>query len=285
MRMALYASIRWGGLGMPAGHGSIEQRRSSAFSASIKHPQPTLIPMNHQGVSEIFFEESYTVSANQTAKSPFALLPHGNGYAERLIECLITGCLVAVVESICIREMQQHVDAAAEEVVGSSIRMPIEGQSRQARRCGCADGSNAWESGARRFAFKPTMRTRSSARPRSRWWLSSGHRWSLASPQRFWDSKALDPRHARPASGGARTRRNLRCSDAVRAAMNEAGEQSARRLRFTNSVPIRSFFHATNAHALAAPMRRDVPSFSLRGRHGWDCFGGRAGNAVAAQLG
>lgn len=44
--------------------------------------------MNYQGVSEIFFEESYTVPADQTAKALFARLPHGNGYAERLIECL-----------------------------------------------------------------------------------------------------------------------------------------------------------------------------------------------------
>ncbi|MDP2770959.1 MAG: hotdog domain-containing protein [Giesbergeria sp.] len=76
--------------------------------------------MNHQGVSEIFFEESYTVPADQTAKSLFARLPHGSGYAERLIECLATGYLVAVIESICIREMQQHVDTA-EVVVGRTI--------------------------------------------------------------------------------------------------------------------------------------------------------------------
>jgi fluoroacetyl-CoA thioesterase len=83
--------------------------------------------MNHQGVSEIFFEESYTVPTDQTAKSLFARLPHGSGYAERLIECLATGYLVAVIESICIREMQQHVDAAAEVVVGRSIRIDHRG--------------------------------------------------------------------------------------------------------------------------------------------------------------
>lgn len=82
--------------------------------------------MNHQGVSEIFFEESYTVPADQTAKSLFARLPHGSGYAERLIECLATGYLVAVIESICIREMQQHVDAV-EVVVGRTIRIEHRG--------------------------------------------------------------------------------------------------------------------------------------------------------------
>lgn len=83
--------------------------------------------MNHQGVSEIFFEESYTVPADQTAKLLFSRLPHGSGYAERLVECLATGYLVAVVESICIREMQRHVDAAAEVVVGRSIRIDHRG--------------------------------------------------------------------------------------------------------------------------------------------------------------
>jgi fluoroacetyl-CoA thioesterase len=82
--------------------------------------------MNHQCVSEIFFEESYTVPADQTAKSLFARLPHGSSYAERLVECLATGYLVAVIESICIREMQQHVDAA-EVVVGRTIRIDHRG--------------------------------------------------------------------------------------------------------------------------------------------------------------
>lgn len=83
--------------------------------------------MNHQAVSEIFFEESYTVPPDQTAKALFARLPHGNGYAEQLIECLATGYLVAVVESICIREMQLHVDATTEVVVGRTIRIDHRG--------------------------------------------------------------------------------------------------------------------------------------------------------------
>lgn len=109
--------------------------RDTRASSSTDHPEyradqacdnPPGQPMNHQGVSEIFFEESYTVPADQTAKSLFARLPHGSGYAERLIECLATGYLVAVVESICIREMQQHVDAA-EVVVGRTIRIDHRG--------------------------------------------------------------------------------------------------------------------------------------------------------------
>ncbi|NPC57802.1 thioesterase [Caenimonas sp. S4] len=79
--------------------------------------------MNHQGVSEIFFEESYTVPADQTARSLFARLPHGSAYAQKMIECLATGYLVAVLESICIREMHHHIDPLIEMVVGRAIRI------------------------------------------------------------------------------------------------------------------------------------------------------------------
>ena len=89
-------------------------------SPSITFPQ---ISMNHQGISEIFFEETYSVPPEQTARALFARLPHGSDYAEKLIECLATGYLVAVVESICIREMQRHVDAASEVVVGRTVQI------------------------------------------------------------------------------------------------------------------------------------------------------------------
>lgn len=83
--------------------------------------------MNHQGVSEISFEETYCVPPEQTARALFSRLPHGSDYAERLIECLATGYLVAVIESICIREMQQHVDASNEVVVGRTIQLEHKG--------------------------------------------------------------------------------------------------------------------------------------------------------------
>ena len=92
----------------------------------LRQPFPH-IPMNHQGVSEIFFEETYSVPPEQTARALFSRLPHGSDYAERLIECLATGYLVAVVESICIREMQRHVDAESEVVVGRTIQLEHKG--------------------------------------------------------------------------------------------------------------------------------------------------------------
>ena len=42
--------------------------------------------MNHQQVSEICFEETYTVPTDQTARSLFTRLPHGKHYAETLID-------------------------------------------------------------------------------------------------------------------------------------------------------------------------------------------------------
>lgn len=87
-------------------------------------PQPTHPHfMNHQQVSEICFEESYTVPSDQTARSLFTRLPHGKLYAETLIECLATGYLIAVVESICIREMQLQIDPSVEVVVGRTIHL------------------------------------------------------------------------------------------------------------------------------------------------------------------
>ena len=83
--------------------------------------------MNHQGVSEIVFEETYTVPSDQTAKSLFARLPHGSQYAETLIECLATGYLIAIAESICIREMQRQIDPEIEVIVGRSIQIEHRG--------------------------------------------------------------------------------------------------------------------------------------------------------------
>jgi fluoroacetyl-CoA thioesterase len=83
--------------------------------------------MNQQGVSEICFEETYAVPQDQTARSLFARLPHGSDYAQTMVECLATGYLVAVVESICIREMQRHVDSMVEVVVGRTVHIEHRG--------------------------------------------------------------------------------------------------------------------------------------------------------------
>lgn len=97
------------------------------FGERIRVINPLPNSMNHQGISEISFEETYSVPPEQTARALFSRLPHGSDYAQRLIECLATGYLVAVVESICIREMQRHVDATSEVVVGRTIELEHKG--------------------------------------------------------------------------------------------------------------------------------------------------------------
>lgn len=79
--------------------------------------------MNEQGMSEISFEEVFTVDPDQTARSLFTRLEHGRAYAERLLEGLATGYLIALVESVCIREMLRHLDPITEVIVGSAVNI------------------------------------------------------------------------------------------------------------------------------------------------------------------
>lgn len=78
--------------------------------------------MNHCEISQLFFRETYLVPADQTVQRLFRGLPHGHGYADRMVDAMATGYLVAVLESICVREMQIHLDQEEETVVGSSVR-------------------------------------------------------------------------------------------------------------------------------------------------------------------
>jgi len=78
--------------------------------------------MNHCAISQLFFRETYMVPAEQTAQCLFRGLPHGHSYANRMIDAMATGYLVALLESICVREMQIHLDQEEETVVGSSVR-------------------------------------------------------------------------------------------------------------------------------------------------------------------
>lgn len=99
----------------------VHDHRASPFPGVARtNMQPF---MNHQQVSQIFFQETYTVPFDQTARSLFTRLPHGRLYADAMIECLATGYLIAVVESICVREMQRQVNAAVEVIVGRVINV------------------------------------------------------------------------------------------------------------------------------------------------------------------
>lgn len=78
--------------------------------------------MNHCEISQIFFKETFTVPVEQTARRMFRLLPHGKSYADRLLNAMATGYLVAVLESICALEMQPHLDHDEETLAGSSVQ-------------------------------------------------------------------------------------------------------------------------------------------------------------------
>ena len=78
--------------------------------------------MRHCEISQIFFSEKYVVPAEQSVQKLFGSLPHGKAYADRMINAMATGYLVAVLESICAREMQLYLDHDEETVVGSSIQ-------------------------------------------------------------------------------------------------------------------------------------------------------------------
>ena len=75
--------------------------------------------MDHCAVSQLFFCEKYRVPPEQTARHLFGRLPHGKGYADRMVDAMATGYLVSVLESICARELQPLLDQDEETVVGS----------------------------------------------------------------------------------------------------------------------------------------------------------------------
>jgi fluoroacetyl-CoA thioesterase len=72
---------------------------------------------------EISFEEVCTVGGDQTARRLFASLSHGNAYASKMVDGLATGYLVAIVESICIREMFREMDLTTEVIVGAAVNI------------------------------------------------------------------------------------------------------------------------------------------------------------------
>lgn len=78
-------------------------------------------PMNEQGISQISFQEACTIHPDQTAKSLFSRLAHGTSYANHLLDGLATGYLVALIESVCIRELMHHMDPATQVIVGRAI--------------------------------------------------------------------------------------------------------------------------------------------------------------------
>jgi fluoroacetyl-CoA thioesterase len=77
--------------------------------------------MNHEYVSAVFFDERYVVPAEQTAPRLFERLPHGRAYAATLVDAMATAYLVAVLESLCLREVAPFLEPGEETMVGAHV--------------------------------------------------------------------------------------------------------------------------------------------------------------------
>jgi predicted thioesterase len=83
--------------------------------------------MNQPGVNQIFFEESHIVPIDHTARASGSQLPGGGVCAQSTIHCAATADLVAMVESICAREMQAHIDGTIQIAASRTIRIEHRG--------------------------------------------------------------------------------------------------------------------------------------------------------------
>jgi fluoroacetyl-CoA thioesterase len=83
--------------------------------------------MNHPGVNQIFFEESHVVLSDHEARSPASQLSDRAARAESTIHCVATSDLVAMVESVCVREMQAHIDGTIQIAASRTIRIDHRG--------------------------------------------------------------------------------------------------------------------------------------------------------------
>ena len=78
--------------------------------------------MKHSAVSQILFSETYTVPAEQTSQRMLAVLRDGGSYSDGLLNAMSNGYLIAVLESICARELQKYVDDDNELVLAADVR-------------------------------------------------------------------------------------------------------------------------------------------------------------------
>ena len=77
--------------------------------------------MNREAISQIVFDEHYAVPVDQETRQLFRHLPSATNNCSHLVDAMPTAYLIAVLESICLREMHRHIDADHETVVGSAI--------------------------------------------------------------------------------------------------------------------------------------------------------------------
>jgi fluoroacetyl-CoA thioesterase len=63
------------------------------------------------------------VTSDHIARSPGAQLSGGAACAESTVHCVATAVLVAMVESLCVREMQAHIEGAIQIAASRTIRI------------------------------------------------------------------------------------------------------------------------------------------------------------------
>jgi fluoroacetyl-CoA thioesterase len=78
--------------------------------------------MNTETVSQLFFDERYTVPAEQTACRVFRAVPTWHGCDPTLVDVMATTSVLTVLECACLRELYACVDADRETLVGIAMQ-------------------------------------------------------------------------------------------------------------------------------------------------------------------
>lgn len=73
---------------------------------------------NYQAIGQIVFDERYAVPLEQTAPLLFSEFPSTADSTANLVDAMTTAYLIAMLESICMRELRGFVDPHSETVVG-----------------------------------------------------------------------------------------------------------------------------------------------------------------------
>jgi predicted thioesterase len=79
--------------------------------------------MNQEAVSRIFFEKRHTVSRDETAQRMSASPSQECSRSEPTIGAMASGRLLAVLESLCLHEVQPFLIAGEETVIGHSLQL------------------------------------------------------------------------------------------------------------------------------------------------------------------
>jgi predicted thioesterase len=77
--------------------------------------------MNPERLAQLFFDDACVALPEQQARRLLNALPHARGFAGRVVDGMAAAHLVAVIESMCVRELQPHLDPQEDAVVAAQI--------------------------------------------------------------------------------------------------------------------------------------------------------------------